>query len=83
LNHTAITTQNGRKSPAVEELDNSIVDKILSIDTHDEVGMGVILDELNLKLVQVMKLEIVEQCADIYGIREGVLYSVSILIMSA
>ena len=61
----------------LEKRDESIVDKVLSVDAHNEVRMSIVLDELHGHLVHVVVLQAVQQQPHVPGVRERVAAAVA------
>lgn len=56
----------------LKEGNDRIVNNVVGVNPHDVISMGIVLDELDGELVNVMKLEMVEEAVDVFHIREGV-----------
>ncbi|KAJ8425311.1 hypothetical protein Cgig2_022317 [Carnegiea gigantea] len=54
-----------------------IINKLLSIQSHDIIGMGIVLYKLKEKLGSVMSFKAVQQELDIVNIRKGIPASMS------
>uniref|UniRef100_A0A7C8ZR27 Uncharacterized protein n=1 Tax=Opuntia streptacantha TaxID=393608 RepID=A0A7C8ZR27_OPUST len=61
----------------LEERNKWIINKLLSIQSHDIVGMGIVLYKLKEELVSVMGSKAVQQELDIVNIRKCVPASMS------
>lgn len=61
----------------LKEGNERIVNNVVGVDPHDVISMGIVLDEMDGELVNVMKLEMVEEEVDIFHIREGILTAIA------
>lgn len=60
-----------------EKFMNLVVNNILGIDSHNEISMSIILNELNCELEDIMKLEFIKQLLNILDIRQSILSSIA------
>jgi len=60
-----------------EERNKWIINKLLSIQSHDIIGMGIVLYKLKEKLGSVMSFKAIQQELDIINIRKGIPASMS------